>query len=80
MKQVNIHDAKTHFSALIENAAKGGSFIIAKSGKPMVTVIPYAPEHVGQKRIGFLKGQIAVPADFDRMGQDEIAALFEGRE
>jgi prevent-host-death family protein len=80
MKQVNIHEAKTHLSVLVENAAKGGSFVIAKSGKPMVTVIPYSPAHTAQTRIGFLKGQIAAPADFDRMGQDQIAALFEGQE
>jgi prevent-host-death family protein len=80
MQQVNIHVAKTHLSALVENAAKGASFIIAKSGKPMVTVIPYSSPHAAQKRIGFLKDQISVPGDFDQIGQDEITAMFEGQE
>ncbi|MDR3338223.1 MAG: type II toxin-antitoxin system prevent-host-death family antitoxin [Treponema sp.] len=78
MKQFNINDAKTHLSELVEDAAKGGAFVIAKSGKPMVTVIPFSPAHGAEKRIGFLKGHIAAPADFDQMGQGEIATLFEG--
>jgi len=80
MRHVNIHVAKTHLSALVEDAAKGAPFVIAKSGKPMVTVIPYSDSHTVQKRIGFLKDQIVVPGDFDRMGQDEIAAMFEDQE
>jgi prevent-host-death family protein len=79
MLQVNIHAAKTHLSALVEDAAKGAPFVIAKSGKPMVTVIPYSDSHTTQKRIGFLKDQISVPDDFDRMGQNEIAAMFEDK-
>ena len=77
MQQYNIHAAKTHLSALVEKAAEGEAFIIAKAGKPMVRVIPYLPQNTVQKRVGFLKGQIEVPADFDRMGQDEITAIFE---
>ena len=77
MQQYNIHAAKTHLSALIEKAAEGEAFIIAKAGKPMVKVIPYVSRNTSQKRIGFLKGQVSVPADFDRMGQSEITDLFE---
>ncbi len=77
MPTVNIHEAKTHLSKLIDRASKGESFIIAKAGRPMVTVsaigAPKAP-----KRLGFLAGEIAVPDDFDRMGGDRIAALFSG--
>ena len=79
MQQYNIHIAKTHLSALIDKAVEGEAFIIAKAGKPMVKVIPFVSRNTAQKRIGFLKSQISVPADFDRMGQGEIAALFEGR-
>jgi antitoxin (DNA-binding transcriptional repressor) of toxin-antitoxin stability system len=61
-------------------SAKGASFVIAKSGKPMVTVIPYSDSHTVQKRIGFLKDQITIPDDFYHMGQGEIAAMFEGKE
>ena len=75
MKTVNIHEAKTHLSRLVDRAARGESFVIAKAGKPLVKVsaidAPSAP-----RRLGFLKGEIKVPDDFDRMGEKEIAALF----
>jgi prevent-host-death family protein len=78
MKTVNIHEAKTHLSQLIERAAtKGESFIIAKAGKPLVKVVPVdAPTRVS--RLGFMSGQIKVPDDFDRMGSAEIEQLFGG--
>lgn len=79
METVNIHDAKTHLSRLVERAAAGESFIIAKSGKPMVKLIPLdSPSGEQIKRLGFLTGQIDVPDDFDRMGEDEIEILFKG--
>ena len=75
MIEVNIHEAKTHLSPLVDRAARGETFVIAKAGKPLVKVealdAPAKPQ-----RIGFLKGEIEVPADFDRMGESEIAALF----
>lgn len=80
MRQVNIHEAKTNLSRLIEQAVKGEPFVIAKSGKPMVTVRAYEPPMNPAARIGFLKGAIEVPDDFDSMGQKEIAAMFEGQE
>jgi len=77
MKNVNIHDAKTHLSKLVEQAAQGEPFIIAKAGKPMVKVVPLdTPEPARVRRIGFLAGQVAVPADFDRMGEGEIEQMF----
>ena len=77
MQQYNIHAAKTQLSALVEKAAKGEAFIIAKAGKPMVKVIPCEPGNTVQKRIGFLKEQIKIPADFDDIGKDEITEIFE---
>ena len=77
MLQVNIHEAKTRLSALIEEAAKGEAFIIAKSGRPLVVVTPYVPAPP-RPRTGFLKGQTAIPADFDSMGRNEIEDLFGG--
>ncbi|EIM24363.1 type II toxin-antitoxin system Phd/YefM family antitoxin [Microvirga lotononidis] len=80
MDTVNIHQAKTHLSRLIERAAKGESFVIAKAGKPMVKVVPLtAPEAAQVKRVGFLSGQVRVPTDFDRMGEEIIDALFSGQ-
>ena len=75
MSTVNIHDAKTHLSRLIEQAAQGEQVIIAKAGKPLVKLT--ALEAPAQpRRLGFLKGQIAVPEDFDTMGTEEIVRLF----
>ncbi|MGB8581988.1 MAG: type II toxin-antitoxin system prevent-host-death family antitoxin [Candidatus Sulfotelmatobacter sp.] len=79
MKTVNIHEAKTQLSKLIEEASKGESFVIAKAGKPMVKVMALGAPTGGQvRRLGFLTGQISVPDDFDRMGKDEIEQMFGG--
>jgi prevent-host-death family protein len=76
---VNIHEAKTHLSRLIEEAVQGKPFVIAKAGKPVVKVTAIdAPEPAAVRRTGFLAGQISVPDDFDQMGADEIADAFEG--
>lgn len=81
MQTINIHEAKTHLSKLVEKAAKGESFVIAKSGKPMVKVIPLnKPEAKTCKRLGFMSNEIAVPDDFDQMGHADISNLFEGAE
>jgi len=79
METVNMHEAKTQLSRLVDRAAKGQPFVIAKSGMPMVKVTALgAPREA--KRLGFMKGEIAVPDDFDRMGRSEIEALFGGGE
>lgn len=75
MITVNIHEAKTQLSKLVDQAVKGEAFIIAKAGKPLVKVTALDAPAVPQ-RLGFLTGEIAVPEDFDRMGEAEIAALF----
>jgi prevent-host-death family protein len=68
MLTINIHEAKTHLSRLIDQAAKGESFIIAKAGKPLVKVMALtAPEADQVKRLGFMVGQINVPDDFDEI-------------
>jgi prevent-host-death family protein len=79
MKIVNIHEAKTQLSKLIEQASRGESFIIAKAGKPVVRVTALsAPTGAQVRRLGFMAGQISVPDDFDRMGQEEIERMFGG--
>lgn len=84
MKTVNIHEAKTHLSRLVEEAASGEGFVIAKAGKPMVKVVPLeeAPLDTPKKkrRIGFLEGQFSVPDDFDTMFAKEIEEMFYGEE
>lgn len=79
METVNIHEAKTHLSRLVERAVQGEPFIICKAGKPLVKVMALgAPAGAEVRRLGFLAGEIAVPADFDAMGGDSLAELFEG--
>jgi prevent-host-death family protein len=79
MQIVNIHEAKTHLSRLIEKAARGEAFVIAKAGKPLVKVTALDSPASGQsRRLGFLAGQISVPDDFDQMGGAEIEQRFGG--
>ena len=68
MKIVNIHEAKTHLSRLIDGVADGESFIIAKSGRPLAKVVPLGTSpNDAPRRLGFLVGQVVVPADFNVM-------------
>lgn len=79
MRKFNIHDAKTHLSRLVEQAAKGEPFVIAKAGRPMVKVVALDGPSAGEiRRLGFMAGQFSVPGDFDRMGAAEIEAQFGG--
>jgi prevent-host-death family protein len=79
MKTVNIHEAKTQLSKLVDAASKGEPFVIAKAGKPMVKVIALgSPVGKEIKRLGFMAGEISVPDDFDRMGEAEIERIFSG--
>ena len=79
MRTINIHEAKTHLSRLVEEAARGEPFIIAKAGKPLVTVSALsAVDTAPVPRTGFLRGHVQVPDDFDCMGQDDIERLFGG--
>ena len=81
METVNIHQAKTHLSRLLDRVAKGGEFVIAKAGKPVAKLGPLsAPEAGKGQRLGFMAGQLRVPDDFDRMGEDDIQRLFGSAE
>jgi prevent-host-death family protein len=79
MDIVNIHEAKTHLSRLVENAAKGEPFIIAKAGKPMVKVVPL-DEEKPKVRFGALDGKYAVPDDIKAFAREEIEEMFYGKE
>jgi prevent-host-death family protein len=80
MRTYAIHEAQAQLSRLVERAAKGESFVIAKAGRPMVKVIALdSPEASQEKRFGFMAGQIQVPADFNTMGTREIQKLFESK-
>ncbi len=75
MRTVNIHEAKTNLSRLVDAAAKGEPFIIARAGKPLVKVVPVDTPQA-KKRFDFMAGQFTVPDDFDTMFQDEIEEMF----
>ncbi len=80
MRTINIDEASADLPHLVEMAARGESFVIAKGGKPMVRVVPVDSTHrAGAKRIGILKDQFDIPEDFDRLCSDEIEVLFTGR-
>ena len=72
---VNIHEAKTRLSRLVEQAAKGQEFVIAKAGKPMVRVVPLAQPRA-QRKLGFLAGQGTVTADVKKAFNRDIDAMF----
>ena len=75
MEQVNVHQAKTHLSRLLERVAEGEEIIIAKSGRPMARLVPMPSE---PRRPGRLKGKIRMADDFDAPLPEEIAAAFRG--
>lgn len=78
MRTINIHEAKTHLSRLVEEAAQGEPFIIAKAGRPIAKVVAVdAPGRARQRRLGFLAGRISVPEDFDTLGRTQIERMFE---
>ena len=77
MKIVDIHTAKKQLFRLIDEASKGESFVISKSGKPLVKVVTVeAATRRKIRRFGFLHGEISVPDDFDRMGREQIEEMF----
>ncbi|MBO4317959.1 MAG: type II toxin-antitoxin system Phd/YefM family antitoxin [Mailhella sp.] len=80
METYNIHEAKTNLSGILARVVTGESFIVAKAGKPLAKLIPFAGEQQPRRRTGFLKGHVSVPDDFDDMGADVIAALFGWQE
>lgn len=80
MTKVNLHEAKTHLSRLVERAVQGEDIVIAKAGKAKVRLVPVETrEETAKRRIGFLDGQFKVPDDFDTMFADEIEAMFNGK-
>jgi prevent-host-death family protein len=78
-KVVNIHEAKTHLSRIVDEVARGTEVVIAKAGKPVARLVPVEAS-VRPKRYGLLKDKIQLPAAKDfNAGDEEVIALFEGR-
>lgn len=78
MQVVNIHDAKTHFSKLIEAVTQGEEIVIAKAGKPAAMLVPMQTQKPVRKP-GAMKGKIKIAVDFDSPLPDDVQAAFEGR-
>lgn len=78
MHTVNMHEAKSNLSALVEKALSGEEIIIAKAGKPLVKLVPLTKESHPRKP-GRFKGQISLASDFDETSE-EVVAAFEGRD
>ena len=78
METVNVHEAKTHFSRLLDRAQEGEEFVIAKAGRPVARLGPLA-RRVKKRRLGLLDGKLRVPDDFNEPLPDEVIAVFEGR-
>jgi prevent-host-death family protein len=78
MQTVNIHEAKTQFSRLVDAAAGGEEIIIAKAGKPAARLVAMERAKV-TRRFGGLKGKVHIADDFDAPLPDDVIAAFEGR-
>mgnify|MGYP001585359469 CR=1 FL=1 len=78
MKAVNIHEAKTHLSRLLERVEHGDEVIIARAGKPIARLLPFAAPNRAPV-LGGDQGQFIVPDDFDAPLPDDVLAAFEGR-
>jgi prevent-host-death family protein len=77
-RPVNIHEAKTHFSRLVERAANGEEIIIARAGRPLARLVPLASAS-RPRRLGLLRGRIRISANFDAPLPSDLGRLFEGR-
>lgn len=78
---VNMHEAKTHLSRLVERAVEGEEVIIAKAGKPLVRLVPVEQPVVDtSKRLGGLEGRFVIPDDFKGFMKEEIEEMFYGKE
>lgn len=78
MTTVNVHAAKTHFSALLERVAAGEEIVIAKAGKPVAMLTPLGPRVSANRKLGRLSGNAVVPSDFDAPLPESVLDAFEG--
>ena len=79
MQPVNIHDAKTHLSRLVERAEHGEEIVIARAGKPVAKLVPLDSSDLRPREPGSMQGQFVVPDDFDDPLPDDLLDLFEGK-
>ena len=79
MRTINIHQAKTHFSKLVDAVMEGESIVIAKAGKPVAKIVPIEAKKP-KRQFGLLKGKIKIADDFDAPLPEDILNAFEGKE
>jgi len=72
---VNVHEAKTHLSRLLDRAARGDEIVIAKAGKPVARLVPFSRQ--GDRVLGLDAGRVAIAPDFDAPLPDDVLADFE---
>lgn len=78
MRTINIHEAKTHLSRLVEDAAAGEEIILAKAGRPLARLVPLGMGKAVQ--FGLLKSTLVIPDDFDAPLPDSVLVGFEGND
>lgn len=78
MKQVNIHEAKTNLSRLVDEVGEGNVIVLAKAGKPVAKLVPIGAERKA-RRPGFMKGKIKIAKDFDAPLPEDVLDAFEGK-
>lgn len=78
MSKVNIHEAKTRFSRLLRRVAAGEEITIANRGVPVARLVP-VPTEGGTRKLGYFRGQMSIPDDFDAPLPDDILEAFEGK-
>ncbi len=77
--QVNIYEAKTRLSELVEQASRGETIVIARAGTPVAKLVPLTDQPKRKIKFGTMKGEFVIPADFDAPLDEETLAAFEGR-
>ncbi len=79
MHSVNIHEAKTHLSRLIERAEQGEEIVIARAGRPVAKLVPFGDINLRPREPGSMAGLIVMHDDFDDPLPDDLLDAFEGR-
>lgn len=77
MQTINIHEAKTHLSRFVDQAAAGEEIIIARAGKPVARLVPLVAVAAAPRALGLGKGRFVLPQGFDEQNADEIREIFE---
>ena len=76
MQKVNVHEAKTHLSRLLERVSAGEEIIISKAGTPIAKLVPFKESQTTRRKPGSLKGKVQIASDFDDPLPDEVLQAF----